>query len=83
VQDDDLVGAHAGVVVTAGGCPGSYGTVFKAPAARQGVAGMVTGKAVADVVWYGAEASVRRGLAGLPPPEPARIGAHACPAVAS
>jgi hypothetical protein len=25
--------------------------------------GMVTGKAVADVVWYGAEASVRRGLA--------------------
>jgi hypothetical protein len=28
--------------------------------------GMVTGKAVADVVWYGAEASVRRGLARPP-----------------
>ncbi len=28
--------------------------------------GMVTGKAVADVVWYGAEASVRRGLARSP-----------------
>ena len=25
--------------------------------------GMVTGKAIADVVWYGAEASVGRGLA--------------------
>jgi hypothetical protein len=28
--------------------------------------GMVTGKAVADVVWYGAEASVRHGLARSP-----------------
>jgi hypothetical protein len=28
--------------------------------------GMVAGKAVADVVWYGAEASVRRGLARSP-----------------
>ena len=28
--------------------------------------GMVTGKAVADVVWYGAEAFVRRGLARSP-----------------
>src|SRR5262249_57477180 len=35
--------------------------------------GMVIGKAVADVAWYGAEASARRGLAA-PAPEPARIG---------
>jgi hypothetical protein len=43
--------------------------------------GMVAGQAVADVVWYGAEPSVRRARVTrhLSPPDPA----HACPAAAS
>jgi len=41
--------------------------------------GLLTGKAVADVVWYGAEATVRRGLAGPTTPEPARIGRTPAP----
>lgn len=42
-----------------------------------------TGKAVADVIWYGAEASVRRGLGRSPATRADRVGRTPCRAGAS